>query len=243
MKPRIPDVIFGALLAVALFGVGAVLASSVQMKAAGLSEFWNAKITDWITGISTVVLVALNYSLAKSTAAMSSSSDKHFSAVNRPWLRTDIENFEVFNREAHVFHFSLKIKVTNIGSEPATRCRIFREVIRPHEAMSVERQREFITRCRATEELSGFFLFPRDERLESFGDPLQAEDRETRPIIGGAAMMVCVVYDLPGGTNLGTTSFVAVVMRADGNFDLREIRDYSQNELTIQRPFNMESAD
>ena len=117
MKFRIPEVLFGSLLAVAIFAMGMLFASSYNPgpsgnshgqqaetaaqnshggKAAavddakssqnhkqqeGNSEFWTAKLTDWLLAIFTALLVAFTYRLWKSTDKLWLAGEKQIVAA------------------------------------------------------------------------------------------------------------------------------------------------------------------
>jgi hypothetical protein len=163
MKFRVPEIILGALLAVAVFAIGALFASSYQPSPAAKnqsqqaepagqngdaskppvadhakngqaaqhkeekSEFWSAKLTDWLLAVFTFFLVAFTYRLWKSTEKLWETTDasvklarEEFITSHRPWLRVDVEIFGPFEYWPNdMASCSFKITIMNIGTAPA----------------------------------------------------------------------------------------------------------------------------
>jgi hypothetical protein len=152
MKFRVPDIVLGAFLTVAVFAMGMLFASSYQPGPSAKnqsqqsetaaknsdaskppvaeyskegqaaqhkeekSEFWSAKLTDWLLAVFTLFLVAFTAALVRSTNRLWIASREDFIATHRPKVivRFIQEPFydDAMMRKAWV-------TVVNIGVNPA----------------------------------------------------------------------------------------------------------------------------
>jgi hypothetical protein len=207
-----------------------------------------------LSAVSTVVIAAFTIVLAFATGFLYFSSEKvadaakdsadvakdTLIATHRPWLRADIKNYRILNREGPGFWVVLDLDIKNIGNAPAKRIRIHRELLTSTPDL-YKYQPEVCEKYRSDDFVKGFFLFPGDGRSESVQGSIPPEARDEGAF--STSMLVCIAYDLPVGSRTAITSFVVSLRHKDGNFDLKVVRDYPADELEIERQFPFEMAD
>jgi hypothetical protein len=121
MRFRTPELFLGAFLTVAIFAMGMIFTSSYHPRSStnnqvqqtetaatidrangaqsrkqqeGSSEFWTAKLTDWLLAIFTALLVAFTYRLWKSTEKLWSAGEKQIRQMRAISLKQDIRTEE-----------------------------------------------------------------------------------------------------------------------------------------------------
>ena len=127
MKFRIPELFLGAFLAVAVFAMGMMFAlhnSGAPAHESG-SEFWSAKLTDWLLAAFTALLVAFTYRLWKSTDKLWEAGERQLRHLEstaqrqlRAYITADISDIDLRGPEGALL-VKLGINIKNTGQTPA----------------------------------------------------------------------------------------------------------------------------